>query len=176
MDRNCINKIIKKSKEMRKDGTGYVKAELITWYQDHAYEYLPQCYINYKNLFVQRYCDADLHKYDLLIDRDFLFKGFINNFKEWCELVEKISGFSILDKMEDEVEVTDKIFLTLIRQVHTFTRRAKEICWSVEEIADNVLYHMEDYYGSISCHPGMTIEEDLLDCLMFHIPDYYATA
>lgn len=117
----CIDRIIKKSKEMRKDGTGLMKAGLITWYQDHAYEYLPHCYIRYRNLFVQRYCDADLHKSDLLIDRDCLFEGFINNFREWCELVEKIGGLSVLDKMEDEVEETDKIFLTLVRQVHTGT-------------------------------------------------------
>lgn len=173
---SCIDRIIKKSKEMREDGTGLVKAELIIWHQDHAYEFLPNRYIGYRNLFINWCCKEDLHESDLLDGKESLFESFIVTFGKWCELVDRIGGLPLLDNMEASADETDKIFVTLIRQVHTVTRRAEEICWTVEETADNVLSHMENYYENIGFWSSMTVEEDMLDCLMFQIRNYCSRA
>lgn len=156
----------------------YRKAELILWYQDHAWEFLPQRYLDhYKNLFVQRYCEkrfwefCDCTKEDM----DVVFKSFIEDFNEWCDQFEKNDDLSRLDSMENSIEEREKTFLKLVREVHIFTRHRKEIAWSVKEIVDGVLCHMSEYEKNN--HPvGVTIEEDLLDCLMYNIPDYQKTA
>ncbi len=167
------NNLSEKSKEYIMN---YIKAELIIWYQDHAGEFLLQRYLKYKNLFIQRYYKKRFFEFcnSGKDDKNVVFKLFIEDFKEWCEQIEKNDGLSNLDVMEDNIEETEKIFLNLVRKVHIFTRHRKEIDWSVKEIADGVLCHMSEYEKNN--HPiGVTIEEDMLDCLMYNIQNYQGT-
>ena len=157
--------------------TEYRKAELIIWFQDHAGEFLLQKYLNYRNLFVQRYCKQRFLELcdSIKDDTDIVFKFFARDFNEWCDQFEKNDDLSRLDSMENNIAEREKTFLNLVREVHIFTRHREEIAWSVKEIVDGVLCHMAEYEKNN--HPvGVTIEEDLLDCLMYNIPDYQKTA
>lgn len=148
----------------------YIKAELIIWYQDNAGEYLLRKYLNYKNLFIQRYYKKKfLKSYDFAKDdKDIVFKLFIEDFQELCEQFDKNDNLSSLDNMENNIVEREKTFLNLIRKVHIFMKHRKEIAWPVREIADNVLDLMLDHEKNHYL-VGMTIEEDLFDCLMDHI-------
>lgn len=164
------------SEKTEKDMMNYIKAELIIWYQDHADKFLLQRYLKYRNLFIQRYCKKGFSEFFNLNkdNKKFVFEMFIKDFKEWCEQNEKIDGLFKLDVMENNIKETEKTFLKLVCLVYTFTRRRKEIDWSVEEIANGVLCHMSEYEKNN--HPvNMTIEEDMLDCLLFNIPNYQET-
>ena len=177
MDRSCIDKIIKKSKQMQKDGTGYKKAEIIVWYQDHEYGMLPSEYHEYKNLFLTWYCmeEDDSHRYKIPDDKDMPFDDLISNFRKWCDLVSKFGDVSMLDSLEKNTDETDKIFVTLVRLIHTFAQ-AKKIHLTAEEIANAVLKRMVDYYEHICFRSSMTIEEEVLDSLIYQFCGTRATA
>lgn len=177
MDRSCIDKIIKKSKQMQKDGTGHKKAEIIVWYQDHEYGMLPSDYHAYKNLFLTWCCmeDDDSHRYKIPDDKDMPFNDLIANFRKWCDLVRKSGNLSMLDTLEKNVDETDKIFVTLVRLIHTFAQATK-IHLTSEEIADAVIKRMVDYYEHICFRSSMTIEEEVLDSLIYQFCDTRATA
>ena len=177
MDRSCIDKIIKKSKQMQKDGTGYKKAEIIVWYQDHEYGMLPSEYHEYKNLFLTWCCmeEDDSHRYKIPCDKDMPFDDLIANFRKWCDLVRKFGDLSMLDSLEKNTDETDKIFVTLVRLIHTFAQ-AKKIHLTAEEIANAVLKRMVDYYEHICFRSSMTIKEEVLDSLIYQFCGTRATA
>ena len=177
MDRSCIDTIVNKSKQMQKDGPGHKKAETIIWFQDHEYGMLPSEYHEYKNLFLTWCCmdDDDPYRYKIPDDKDMPFDDLISNFRKWCELVSKFGDLSMLDSLEENTDETDKIFVTLVRLVHTFAQATK-IHLTSEEIADAVLKRMVDYYEHICFRSSMTIEEEVLDSLIYQFCDTRATA
>lgn len=178
MNRSCIDSIVNKSEQMQKDGTGRKKAEAIIWYQDHAYEMLPSAYHGYRNLFLNWCCmtDDDPYGYKIPCDKDMPFDDLITNFRKWCDLVSKFGDTSMLDKLEENTDETDKIYTTLVRLVHNFINRTKAISLTTEEIAEIVLERMADYYDNIYFRSSMTVEEELLDSLIYHLCDNHATA
>ena len=179
MDRSCIDSIVNKSEQMQKDGTGRKKAEAIIWYQDHAYGMLPSEYQEYKNLFLTWCCMEDDDPYNIYkipCDKDMPFDDLITNFKKWCDLVSKFGDLSMLDKLEENADETDKIFITLVRLVHTFIQATKATHLTSEEIADAVLKRMVDYYEHICFRSSMTIEEEVLDSLIYQFCNSRATA
>lgn len=169
MDKSCMDTIVNKAKQMQKDGTGHKKAEAIIWYQDHAFGMLPSEYYGYRNLFLTWCCmtDDDPYGYKISCDKDMPFDDLITNFRKWCDLVRKFGDLSMLDKLEENADETDKIYTTLVRLVHTFIQATKAIHLTAEEIADAVLMRMVDYYEHISFRSIMTIEEEVLDSLIY---------
>lgn len=169
MDKSCMDTIVNKAKQMQKDGTGHKKAEVIIWYQDHAYGMLPSEYHGYRNLFLTWCCmdDGDPYRYKISCDKDMPFDDLITNFKKWCDLVSKFGDTSMLDTLEENTDETDKIFITLVRLVHTFIQGTKAIHLTAEEIADAILKRMVDYYEHIFFRSSMTIEEEVLDSLIY---------
>lgn len=179
MDRSRMEMIVNKSKQMQKDGTGHKKAKAIIWYQDHAYGTLPSEYHGYRNLFLNWCCmeeDEPYYRIKIHCDKDMPFDDLITNFKKWCDLVSKFGDTSMLDKLEENADETDKIFVTLVRLVHTFIQATKVIHLTAEEIADAVLKRMVDYYEHICFRSSMTIEEEVLDSLIYQFRDSQATA
>ena len=179
MDRSRTEMIVNKSEQMQKDGTGSLKVEAIIWFQDHAYEMLPSAYHGYRNLFLNWCCmtDDDPHnRIEIPCDKDTLFREYISNFRKWCDLVSKFGDTSMLDKLEENTDETDKIYTTLVRLVHNFINRTKAISLTIEEIAEIVLERMADYYDNIYFRSSMTVEEELLDSLIYHLCDNHATA
>lgn len=179
MDRSCIDSIVNKSEQMQKDGTGHKKAEAIIWFQDHAFGMLPSEYQEYKNLFLNWCCmedDDPYNRYKIPCDKDMPFDDLITNFKKWCDLVSKFGDTSMLDTLEENADETDKIFVTLVRLVHTFIQATKAIHLTAQEIADAVLKRMVDYYENIFFRSSMTIEEEVLDSLIHQFCGNHATA
>lgn len=178
MDKSYIDMIVNNVKQMQKDGTDRKKAEAIIWYQDHAFGMLPSEYQEYKNLFLTWCCmtDDDPYGYIIPCDKEMPFDDLITNFKKWCDLVSKFGDLSMLDKLEENADETDKIFTTLVRLVHSFINRTKAISLTTEEIAEIVLERMADYYDNIYFRSSMTVEEELLDSLIYHLCDNHATA
>lgn len=178
MDRSCMEMIVNKAKQMQKDGTGHKKAEAIIWYQDHEYGMLPPEYHEYKNLFLAWCCmdDDDPHKTEISCDNDTIFREHISNFHRWCELVSKFGDTSMLDTLEKNADETDKIFVTLVRLVHTFIQGTKVIHLTSDEIADAVLKRMVEYYENICFRSSMTIEEEVLDSLIYQFSTNHAMA
>ncbi len=176
MDRSCMEMIINKAKQMQKDGTGHKKAEAIIWYQDHEYGMLPPEYHEYKNLFLAWCCmdDDNPHGYKIPCDKDMPFDDLITNFKKWCELVSKFGDTSMLDRMEENADETDKIFVMLVRLVHTFAQGTKVIHLTSDEIADAILKRMVEYYENICFRSSMTIEEEVLDSLIYQFSTNHA--
>ena len=176
MDRSCIDSIVNKSEQMQKDGTGSLKVEAIIWFQDHAYTLLPSAYHGYRNLFLTWCCTEDPARIEIPCDKDTLYDDLISNFRKWCDLVSKFGDTSMLDKLEENTDETDKIYTTLVRLVHNFINRTKAIRLTTEEIAEIVLERMADYYDNIYFRSSMTVEEELLDSLIYHLCDNHATA
>lgn len=176
MDKSCIDTIVSRAEQMMKDGTGYKKAETIIWFQDHAYTLLPSAYHGYRNLFLTWCCTEDPTRIEIPCDKDTLYGDLISNFRRWCDLVSKFGDLSMLDKLEENVDETDKIFVTLVRLVHNFLKQTKVIRLTTEEIADIVLARMVDYYENICFRAGMTIEEELMQSLVCQLRGTYATA
>lgn len=176
MDRSRTEMIVNKSEQMQKDGTGYKKAETIIWFQDHAYTLLPSAYHGYRNLFLTWCCTEDPTRIEIPCDKDMLYDDLISNFRRWCDLVSKFGDLSMLDKLEENVEEADKIFVTLVRLVHSFLNQTKAIRLTTEEIADIVLERMADYYENIYFRASMTIEEELMKSLVYQLRDTYASA
>ena len=176
MDKSCIDTIVSRAEQMMKDGTGYKKAETIIWFQDHAYTLLPSAYHEYRNLFLTWCCMEDPNRIEIPCDKDTLFREYISNFRKWCDLVSKFGDTSMLDKLEENTDETDKIYTTLVRLVHNFINRTKAISLTIEEIAEIVLERMADYYDNIYFRSSMTVEEELLDSLIYHLCDNHATA
>lgn len=176
MDRSRTEMIVNKSEQMQKDGTGRKKAEAIIWFQDHAYGMLPSEYYGYRNLFLTWCCMEDPNRIEIPCDKDMLYDDLISNFRRWCDLVSKFGDVSMLDKLEENTDETDKIYTTLVRLVHNFINRTKAISLTIEEIAEIVLERMADYYDNIYFRSSMTVEEELLDSLIYHLCDNHATA
>lgn len=176
MDKSCIDTIVSRAEQMMKDGTGYKKAETIIWFQDHAYTLLPSAYHGYRYLFLTWCCMEDPDRIEIPCDKDTLFREYISNFRRWCDLVSKFGDTSMLDKLEENTDETDKIFVTLVRLVHNFLKQTKVIHLTSDEIADIVLARMVDYYENICFRAGMTIEEELMQSLVCQLRGTYATA
>ncbi len=176
MDRSRMEMIVNKSEQMMKDGTGRKKAEAIIWFQDHAYTLLPSAYHGYRNLFLTWCCTEDPARIEIPCDKDTLYDDLISSFRRWCDLVSKFGDTSMLDKLEENTDEADKIFVTLVRLVHSFLNQTKAIRLTTEEIADIVLERMSDYYENICFRSSMTVEEELLDSLIYHLCDNHATA
>lgn len=177
MDRSCMEMIVNKAKQMQKDGTGHKKAEAIIWYQDHEYGMLPPEYHEYKNLFLAWCCmDDDPHGYKIPCDKDMPFDDLITNFKKWCNIVREFGDLSMLDTLEKNTDETDKIFVTLVRLVHTFIQETKAVNLTAEEIADAVLKRIAEYYENICFRSSMTIEEEVLQSLIYQFCDNRAMA
>lgn len=137
---------------------------------------LPPEYHEYKNLFLAWCCmdDDNPHRYKILCDKDMPFDDLITNFKKWCELVSKFGDMSMLDRMEENADETDKIFVMLVRLVHTFAQGTKVIHLTSDEIADAVLKRMVEYYENICFRSSMTIEEEVLDSLIYQFSTNHA--
>ena len=176
MDKSCIDTIVSRAEQMMKDGTGYKKAETIIWFQDHAYTLLPSAYHGYRNLFLTWCCMEDPDRIEIPCDKDMLYDDLISNFRRWCDLVREFGDLSMLDKLEENTDETDKIFVTLVRLVHNFLKQTKVIHLTSDEIADIVLARMVDYYENICFRAGMTIEEELMQSLVCQLRGTYATA
>lgn len=178
MDRSCMEMIVNKAKQMQKDGTGHKKAEAIIWYQDHEYGMLPPEYHEYKNLFLAWCCidDDNPHGYKIPCDKDMPFDDLITNFKKWCNIVREFGDLSMLDTLEKNTDETDKIFVTLVRLVHTFIQETKVVNLTAEEIADAVLKRMAEYYENIYFRSSMTIEEEVLQSLIYQFCNNRAMA
>ena len=82
---------------------------------------------------------------------------------------------SMLDSLEENTDETDKIFVSLVRLIHTFAQ-AKKIHLTAKEIANAVLKRMVDYYEHICFRSSMTIEEEVLDSLIYQFCGTRATA
>lgn len=176
MDRSRMEMIVNKSEQMQKDGTGRKKAEAIIWYQDHAYSLLPSAYHGYRNLFLTWCCMEDPDRIEIPCDKDTFFREYISNFRKWCDLVSKFGDTSMLDRLEANTDETDKIFVTLVRLVHSFIKRTKAISLTTDEIAEIVLERMADYYDNIYFRSSMTILEELMDSLICQLCDNHAAA
>lgn len=134
-------------------------------YQKYAFKFLPPCYIKYNNLFIT-YCKRKYVGLWNRADVDGLFELFIRSFKNWCDEIVEDKGMSELERMENETDEIDKIFIRLVRMLNVVSwYKTKLANWSVKEIASNVLCHMYEYY-TINWQPGKTIEEDLIQCLL----------
>ncbi len=118
--------------------------------------------------------DDNPHGYKILCDKDMPFDDLITNFKKWCELVSKFGDMSMLDRMEENADETDKIFVMLVRLVHTFAQGTKVIHLTSDEIADAVLKRMVEYYENICFRSSMTIEEEVLDSLIYQFSTNHA--
>lgn len=176
MDRSRTEMIVNKSEQMMKDGTAYKKAEIVIWFQDHAFRVLPSAYHGYRNLFLTWCCTEDPTRIEIPCDKDTLFHEYISNFRRWCDLVSKFGDLSMLDTLEKNVDETDKIFVTLVRLVHNFLKQTKVIHLTSDEIADIVLERMVDYYENIYFRASMTIAEELIQSLVYQLRGTYATA
>ncbi len=82
------------------------------------------------------------------------------DFKNWCDEIVEDKGMSELERMENETEEIDKIFIRLVRMLNVVSWYITKLkYWSVKEIASNFLCHMYEYY-TINWQSGRTIEED----------------
>lgn len=146
--------------------TAAFKVDFITRYQQRGAQFLSPYHLQFRHVFIRRYCTWKWSGLRNDMDIDDLFEVCIKAYKKYCDKCDEEDECAMLEECDVNMDEPDKAFVCLVREFNTIAQYNRDLAeWTSEEVAHTVLCYMDEYFGQY-WKAGSTIAEGFLDYML----------